>query len=85
MSSRGFAIVAFHNSGQFALATNAPFGPRDEAYVEHRVVSTDSAMGSLLVIMFQPHAKDVVELSSTEANEMIQYLLFCSSDIAFTK
>ena len=42
-------------------------------------------MGSLLVIVLQPHPKDVVELSSTEANEVIQYFSLCNSNVAFTE
>ena len=81
----GVAIVTFQYSPEFALATNKPFGLWDKIYVEHSVFSADSAMGALLVVVLQPHAKDVVELSATEANEVIQYFSLRGSNVAFTE
>ena len=54
-------------------------------FVKNSVISTDTAMRALLVIMFQPHAKDVVQLSSTEANEMVQRFAFRTCDKALHK
>ena len=64
---------------------NTAFGIRSKVFIQHCVVPTDASVWPLLVIMFQPHAKDVVELSSTEADEMIQDLAFRGSNVAFTK
>ena len=70
----GFSIVRLDESAEFALATNSAFGFRNEGFVQYRVVPTDPAMWALLMIVFMPHAKNIVEVSSTEANEMVQYL-----------
>ncbi len=71
-----FAIVALEDAAEFALATNDAFGCRNEGMIKDSVVPTDPTMRSLLMIMFEPHANDVVELSSTEANEVVQHLAF---------
>lgn len=81
----GFPVVTFQDAAEFALASHSAFCLRNEVLVEHRFASPYTAMRSLLVIVFQPHAKDVVELSSTKANEVIQGLAFGSSDEAFAK
>ncbi len=82
---RGFAVVALQDSTEFAFATNLTFGFWNKGIVKNGVVSTDTAMGPLLMIMFEPHANDVVELSSTEANKVVQHLAFCGTDEAFCK
>ena len=70
-SSCGFAVVALENPAEFALATNTAFGLWDEGGIQDSVVSTDAAMGSLLMIMIDPHAKDIVKLPATETDEVI--------------
>ncbi len=72
----GFAVVTLQDAAEFALATNDAFGCRNEGIIKDSVVPTDPTMRSLLMIMFEPHANDVVELSSTEANEVVQHLAF---------
>ena len=69
-----FAVIALQDPTEFALATNTSFRLWDEGRIQDSVVSTDTAMGPLLVIMFEPHANDVVELSFTEADEIIQLI-----------
>ena len=81
----GFAVVTFQDATEFGFASNSAFRLRNEVLVQNSVVSPDTAMRALLVIMFQPHTKDVVELSSTKANEVIQDLSLCSSDEAFAE
>jgi hypothetical protein len=78
---RGFAIVTLHDPSEFGLATNGAVGIRKEVIVQNSIVSTNTAMGAWLVMMFQPRAKDVVELSSTEADEMVQRFSLRTSDI----
>lgn len=84
-SSRGFAVVAFQDSTEFALASNATFGLRDEVFIENCVVSTDTPMRPPVVIMIQPDSKDVVQLPSAEADEMSERLALCCPDTALTK
>ncbi len=64
---------------------NAAFGIRNEVFIQHGVVSTDASVRPLFVIMIEPHAKDVVELTSTEAEEVIQHFSLRRSDKAFTE
>ena len=84
-NSRGFSVVTFQDATKLGLASNSAFRLRNEVFVQNGIVSPDTAMRALLVIMFQPHTEDVVELSSTEANEVIQDLSLCSSDEAFAE
>ena len=84
-SLRGFAVVTFENSAEFSFASNSAFCLWYEVFVEHGVVSSDTAMRSLLVIILQPYVNNVVEFSSTEANEAIQHFPLCSFDEALAK
>ena len=84
-SLRGFSIITFQDAAEFSLASNSAFALWHKVFIKHGIVPTNTAMRSLLVIVFKPHAKDVVELSPTEANEVIQTFAFCSSNEALTK
>ena len=70
------AVVALQDSTELDLATNTSFRLWDKRCIQDGGISTDTAMRALLMIMFQPHAKDLVHLSSTEANEMVQPFAF---------
>ena len=72
---RGLAIVTFQYAAEFGLAANTSFGFRDKVYIEHRVVTSHTPVRCLLVIMFQPRAKNMVELPSTEAEKIVQDLM----------
>ena len=78
----GFAVVTLENSTEFRLATNLTFRIRNKGCIQDGVVSTDTAMGPLLMIMFEPHADYIVKLSSAEADEMIQHFAFRTTNEA---
>ena len=84
-NSCGFAVITLQDSTEFGLATNTALRIRNKRFVQNSVVSSYTSMRPLLVIIFQPHAKDVIELSSTEADEMVQQFSLRSTDIAFTE
>ena len=84
-SLRGFAVITFQNAAEFGFASDSAFRLRNEVLIQNCVVSANAAMGPFFVIMFQPHAKNIIELSSTETNKMIQHFPFCSSDEALTE
>ena len=65
---RDVAIVAFQYAAEFGLATNNAFRPGNKSLVQNSIVSTNTTMRAMLVIMFEPHAKNVVKLSSAEAD-----------------
>ena len=79
MRLRDNSFSRFHRVRSY---NEGAFRSQNEVFIQHRTVSADTSMRSLLVIIFQPHAKDVIELSSTETNEVIQHFPFCSSDEA---
>ena len=68
---RGLSVVTFQNPSKLAPATNTSSSPRGKIDVENRVVSTDAIMRAILMIVIQPHAKNVVKLSLTEADEVV--------------
>jgi hypothetical protein len=81
----GHSVITFQDPPEFALATDGPFRFRNEMFVQDCVVPTDTAMGSLLMIMFEPHAKDTVELRSTETDKEMQTFALRAGDEAFRK
>ena len=81
----GFAVVALQDSAELDSATNLAFGYWNKGVVQNSVVSTDTSMRALFVIMFQPHAENIVELPSTKADELIQDLALCTRDIALNE
>jgi len=80
--SRRLAIVAFEDAAEFAFASETTFRLRDEVVVQEGVISPHTAMGSLFMVILQPDMNDVIELSSAEADEMIQHFSFCAGDKA---
>ena len=82
---RSFAVVTFQNATKFSFTSNSAFRLRNKVLVENGIVSANTAMRAFLVVKFQPHAKNVVELSSAKTNEVIQHFPLCSSDEALAK
>lgn len=82
---RRVSVVTLQDAAEFALAADGALGLRDESLVQYRVVSSDTPVGSLLVIMFQPNSIDVVQLVKTETDEMIQHFLFHLPNIRFNE
>ena len=82
---RGFAVITFKNAAEFGLASNSAVCLRNEIVVQNGVVSTNTAMRSLLVIMFQPYAKDVVKLPAAKTDKVIQTFAFRGSNKTFAE
>ena len=82
-SSRSFAVVAPKDAAEFGLAANMSLGHWNEFLIEHRVVSADSSMRTLFVIIFQPHPKDIVQMPAAETDEVIQHFVLHFPDIRF--
>jgi len=58
---------------------------RDEVLVQDGVVATHASVRSALLVMISPDREDIVELSSAEANKMIQSLPADTGNIALDK
>lgn len=71
-SSRGFPVVTFQDAAEFASATDASLCLGNEVLVQNGVVTTHASMRSALLIMISPDREDIVQLSSAEANKVIQ-------------
>ena len=64
------SVVTLQDATKFALATHGAFGLRNEGFVQNSVVPSDTSVGSLLVIVFEPNSIDVVQLVKTETEEV---------------
>lgn len=70
----GFSVVRSYNPAESSITSDMAFELRHEGLIEYFAIHTDSAMRPLGVIVVDPDAIDVVELLSTETDEVIQAL-----------
>ena len=80
-NTSGLSVVALQNAWEFGFAANAPLDCWWEVLIECRVVSADFLVRPLLVVLSQLHPKDIVQLPTAEAYEMVQHLALRFSDM----
>ena len=77
----GFSVVLRYNAAEFFPMANSPFGLRIELNMQNGVVNASSLVRAVMMVVVEPGSIDVVQLVSTDTNEMVQAgLLECANE-----
>jgi hypothetical protein len=78
------AVVPRDDSAESLFPFDFALIGRPEINIKNVVINVNSLMRSLVVVVLQPFAVDVIKMIQTEVNKVVQTLSFCLSDIALT-
>ena len=73
---RGFSVPFGDESTELLFALNLPSGFGPEAYIQNVVVDPLSSMWTNGVVMGNPEIHNIIDLSSAQAKDVIQYFMF---------
>ena len=82
---RGVAVVVRNNSAELFFPFDFAFGRRCEIRSKHLVSDIHALMRTMVVIVRQPFAIDVVQLLHAEAEKVVKALFFNFPDVTFAK
>jgi len=80
---RSLAEILGDESTKFLFAPNFSLGLRHETFVQNVVVNPATLVWSHGIIMDDPGSHDIVSLTGTKANDVVETFLFKSADPVF--